>query len=104
MSTQALGAANPRVSSPNRIRPGEKLHPPGSAARAPLEGQPPPRAPPEYARFLAETLGQVPGANFIVPHGNASRWGPDPGAVSADGRTTEIGLGRFLVEEGFFKL
>lgn len=60
--------------------------------------------PQEYARILAETLGQVPGANFIVPHGNRRGSTIDPGAVSRDGSTSEIGLGRIIIQEGFFQL
>lgn len=59
--------------------------------------------PQEYARLLAGTLGAIPGANFIVPHGNPSRHGPDPGAVAVDG-TTEVDMARFVVREGFFGL
>ncbi len=61
--------------------------------------------PQELARILGQTLGGIPGANFIVPHGNRnSRGVQDPGAVSADGRFTEIGFGRQLIEEGFKRL
>ena len=61
--------------------------------------------PQEYARILGETLGGINGANFIVPHGNINgRQIEDPGAVSEDGKVTEIGLGRFLVREGFNRL
>ena len=61
--------------------------------------------PQEYARILGETLGAIPGANFIVPHGNVNRSGiRDPGAVSRDGSTSEIGLGRLIIREGFMQL
>ena len=60
--------------------------------------------PETYARLLGETLGQIPGANFIVPHGRQGRWGRDPGAVSFDGKTSEIGLARHVIEQGFFRL
>lgn len=60
--------------------------------------------PETYARLLGETLGQIPGANFIVPHGREGRWGRDPGAVSFDGKTSEIGLARHVIEQGFFNL
>ncbi len=59
--------------------------------------------PQEYARLLAGTLGSIPGANFIVPHGNPSRHGPDPGAVAVDG-TSEVDIARFVVRQGFFGL
>lgn len=61
--------------------------------------------PQEYARILGETLGQIPGANFIVPHGNINSRGiEDPGAVSANGSVSEVGLGRHVIEEGFKRL
>jgi peptidoglycan hydrolase-like protein with peptidoglycan-binding domain len=61
--------------------------------------------PQAFARILGQTLGQVPGANFIVPHGNRNRRGiTDPGAVSADGSVSEISLGRHIIEEGFKRL
>ena len=60
--------------------------------------------PEAYARILGGTLGQIPGANFIVPHGDPGRWGPDPGAVSADGQTTEVNLAQHVIREGFWQL
>jgi|GEM_PF-1639518 len=60
--------------------------------------------PQEYARMLGETMGSIPGANFIVPHGREGRWGKDPGATSFDGKTHEVGLARHVIEQGFFKL
>lgn len=59
--------------------------------------------PQEYAQILGETLGQIPGANFIVPHGDPSRWGPDPGAVARDG-TSEVDIARHVIQNGFFEL
>jgi peptidoglycan hydrolase-like protein with peptidoglycan-binding domain len=59
--------------------------------------------PQEYARILADTLGAVPGANFIVPHGNKSRYGRDPGAVAVNG-TTEVGIAQGVIRNGFFAL
>lgn len=58
----------------------------------------------EFAQILGETLGRIPGVNFIVPHGNPGRYGPDPGAVSRDGSTTEVGLAQHVVREGFAEL
>lgn len=55
--------------------------------------------PQEYARILADTLGSIPGANFIVPHGNNG----DPGAVAVDG-TSEVSIAQGLVRNGFFRL
>jgi peptidoglycan hydrolase-like protein with peptidoglycan-binding domain len=59
---------------------------------------------PDFARILGETLGSIPGANFIVPHGAQRGRFRDPGAVSADGRTTELGLGQTIVRDGFGRL
>jgi hypothetical protein len=58
----------------------------------------------EFARILGETLGRIPGANFIVPHGAQRGRFRDVGAVSADGQTTELGLGQTIVREGFGRL
>jgi len=61
--------------------------------------------PEAYAEILSKTLGKIPGANFIVPHGRPnSRNIIDPGAVSKDGSTTEKGLGQLVIREGFMKL
>jgi peptidoglycan hydrolase-like protein with peptidoglycan-binding domain len=56
--------------------------------------------PAEFARILGETLGTIPGANFILPHGVRG----DPGAVSADEQTSELGLARHVVAHGFGRL
>lgn len=55
----------------------------------------------DYARILGTTLGSIPGANFIVPHGDRRGSTTDPGAVSADGRTTEVNLAQHVIRNGF---
>lgn len=59
--------------------------------------------PQEYARIMAGTLGAIPGANFIVPHGNRTRFGPDPGAVGVDG-SSEVGIAQAVIRNGFYSL
>jgi peptidoglycan hydrolase-like protein with peptidoglycan-binding domain len=58
----------------------------------------------EYAHLLGQTLGTIPGANFIVPHGMVRGGHLDTGAVSADGRTSERSLGQTIVNDGFGRL
>jgi hypothetical protein len=58
----------------------------------------------EYARLLGQTLGKIPGANFIVPHGMVRGGHLDTGAVSRDGRTSERSLGQTIVNDGFGSL
>lgn len=55
--------------------------------------------PQEYARIISETMGEIPGANFIVPHGTRRNGTFDPGAVGNDG-TSEVELGRLVINEG----